>query len=80
MPLINDVMDQLGESAWFITLDFQSRFWHIPMALDDIKETIVITKSCLYEWNIMSFILKSVTNTFEFKLWKRFLKIGTTNS
>jgi hypothetical protein len=80
MPLINDVLDQLGESAWFTTLDFQSRFWHIPMASGDIKKTIVITKSCLYEWSIMSFILKNVTSTFGFKLWHRFLNIGTTNS
>jgi len=80
MLLIDDVLDQLRESAWFITLDLQSRFRHIPMAPDDIKKTIIITKSCLYEWNIMSFRLKSVTNTFELKLWQRFLKIGTTNS
>jgi hypothetical protein len=27
MPLIDDVLDQLGKSTWFVTLDFQFGFW-----------------------------------------------------
>jgi hypothetical protein len=64
MPLINDVLDQLGELDWFPTLDFQSRFWQIPMAPEDIKKITVITKSRLYEWNVMPFGLKNAIATF----------------
>jgi hypothetical protein len=49
MPLINDALDQLGESSLFPALDFQSRFWQIPMALEDIKNIAMISKSRLYE-------------------------------
>jgi hypothetical protein len=34
------------------------------MAPNDVKKTIVITKSSLYEWNAMSFGLKNATSTF----------------
>jgi len=37
-PLIDDVLDQLGESAWFTTLDFQSRFWQISLAPKNMKK------------------------------------------
>ncbi len=55
MPLIEDVLNKLGHSKWFLTLDLQSRFWQISMAPDDVKKIIVITKLGLYEWNVMPF-------------------------
>jgi len=29
MPLVDDVISQLGKSTWFIALDLQSGFWQI---------------------------------------------------
>jgi hypothetical protein len=34
------------------------------MAPNDVKKTIVIIKSSLYEWNVMSFGLKNAISTF----------------
>jgi len=52
------------------------------MALDDIKNTIVITKLSLYELNIMPFGVKNSINTFSqimakvFQDWNsQFLKV-----
>jgi putative transposase len=64
MPLIDDVLNQLRHSKWFLVLDLQSGFWQIPMALDDVKKIAMITKSGLYEWNVMPFGLKNATSTF----------------
>ncbi len=82
MPLVEDVIDQLGKSSWFTALDLQSGFWQIRMDLEDSKKTVLITKTRLYDWTIMSFGLKNATSTFTrtmsevFKdLGSRFLKV-----
>jgi len=52
------------------------------MALDDVKKIAVITKSGLYEWNVMPFGLKIAISTFSqtmvdiFKEWtNQFVKV-----
>jgi len=54
----------VGKSITFSTLDLQSSFWQIRMALEEIKKTIVITKNVLFEWLVMPFGLKSANGTF----------------
>ncbi len=49
MPLIDDVISQLGKSAWFITVDLHYGFWQIRMAPEDMKKTTLITKTGLYD-------------------------------
>jgi hypothetical protein len=63
MLLVEDVIDQLGNSAWFTTLDLQSGFWQIRMAPEDVKKTALITKTGLYDWTVMPFGLKNATST-----------------
>jgi hypothetical protein len=48
MPRVDDVINQLGKSFWFTTLDLQSGFWQIWMAPKDMKTTL-ITKIGLYD-------------------------------
>jgi len=52
------------------------------MAPNDVKKTTVITKSSLYDWNVMPFRLKNATSTFSrtmagiFKEWiNQFVKV-----
>jgi hypothetical protein len=76
MPLIDDVIFQLGRSAWFTALDLQSGFWQIRMALKDMKKMVLITKSGLYEWTVMPFGLKNVTSTFTRTMFEVFKDLG----
>ncbi len=62
MPLVDDVISQLGKLAWFTTLDLQSGFWQIRMAPEDRKKTALITKTGLYDWTVMPFGLKNATS------------------
>jgi hypothetical protein len=64
MSFVEDVIDQLGNSLWFTALDLQSGFWQIRMAPKDMKKTILITKTGLYDWTIMPFGLKNATSMF----------------
>jgi hypothetical protein len=52
------------------------------MSLDDVKKTTIITKSGLYDWNVMLFRMKNATRMFSktmaevFKDWtNQFLKV-----
>jgi hypothetical protein len=49
MPLVEDMIDQLGKSTWFTTLDLQFGFWQIRMAPKDMKKITLITKTGLHD-------------------------------
>jgi hypothetical protein len=76
MPLVEDVISQLGKSAWFTALDLQSGFWQIRMAPKDMKKTTLVTKTRLYDWTIMPFGLKNATSTFTRTMSLVFKELG----
>jgi hypothetical protein len=78
MPLVDDVISQLGRSAWFVALDLQTGFWQIRMALEDMRKTTLITKSRLYDWTVMPFGLKNATSTFMRTMTEVFKDLGDT--
>jgi hypothetical protein len=78
MPLVDDVISQLGRSAWFTTLNLQLGFWQIRMAPEDMSKTSLITKSELYDWTVMPFGLKNATNTFLRTMTEVFKDLGDT--
>jgi hypothetical protein len=77
MPLVEDVIDQLGKSTWFTALDLQSGFWQIKMAPEDMKKTALITKTGLYDWTVMPFGLKNATSTFTQTMAEVFKDLGS---
>jgi hypothetical protein len=77
MPLVEDVIYQLGKSTWFSTLDLQSGFWQIRMAPEDVKKTALITKTGLYDWTVMPFGLKNATSTFSRTMAEVFKDLGS---
>jgi hypothetical protein len=42
------------------------------MSLEDVKKTALITKSSLFDWNVMPFGMKNATNTFSRTMTKVF--------
>ncbi len=76
MPLVEDVISQLGKSAWFTALDLQSGFWQIRMAPEDMKKTALATKTGLYDWTVMPFGLKNATSTFTRTMSLVFKELG----
>ncbi len=77
MPLVEDVIDQLGNSTWFTALDLQFGFWQIRMAPEDVKKTALITKTGLYDWTVMPFGLKNATSTFTRTMSEVFKDFGS---
>jgi hypothetical protein len=76
MPLVDDVISQLGKLAWFSALDLQSGFWQIRMAPEDMKKTALVTKTRLYDWTVMPFGLKNATSTFTRTMSLVFKELG----
>jgi hypothetical protein len=65
MPLVEDILTQLGKSQWFSTPNFQFGFWQIKMVLEDICNlSMLIMKSRLFDRTIMPFGMKNIINTF----------------
>ncbi len=49
MPLVDDVLIQLGRFQWFSMLDLKYGFWQIKMSLKDVRKIALITKSGLLD-------------------------------
>jgi hypothetical protein len=77
MLLVEDVIDQFGNSSWFTVLDLQSGFWQIRMAPEDIKKTALIIKTGLYDWAVMPFGLKNAMSTFTRTMSEVFKDLGS---
>jgi hypothetical protein len=78
MPLVEDVISQLGKSAWFTTLDLQLGFWQIRMTPEDMGKTALVTKSGLFQWIVMPFGLKNATSTFVRTMTEVFKDLGNS--
>ncbi|OWZ11330.1 hypothetical protein PHMEG_00015661 [Phytophthora megakarya] len=44
MPLIDGILDVLGNAKLFSTMDIASGYWNVPMAADSVKKTAFTCK------------------------------------
>ena len=65
LPRIDDLLDQIGESCYFSTLDLASGYWQIAMDPNSREKTAFITHSGLYEFLVMPFGLCNVSSAFQ---------------
>ena len=62
LPQINDILDQLGHSKYFTTLDLASGFHQFKMNPKDQAKTAISVPLGHYEYTRMPFGLKNATN------------------
>ena len=65
LPRIEDLLDQLGQSAYFSSIDLSSGFWQIRMLPDSQEKTAFMTQQGLFEFRVMPFGLTNAPAVFQ---------------
>ncbi len=55
LPMINEIIDSVGNSRWFTALDLQSGFWQLPLREEDCMKTAFVTHRGLFEFTRLPF-------------------------
>ncbi|MGI9458857.1 MAG: reverse transcriptase family protein, partial [Pirellulales bacterium] len=65
LPRIDDILDSVGKSKYFSTLDLRAGYWQVGVADEDKEKTAFTTFYGLYEFNVLPFGLSSAPSTFQ---------------
>ena len=65
LPRVDDLLDRLGGSRYFSTLDLASGYWQIPVSPGVREKTAFVVPQGLYEFRVMPFGLTNAPAVFQ---------------
>ena len=73
LPRVDDLLDQVGQSRYFTTLDLASGYWQIRVAPSSREKTAFVTPHGLFQFRVMPFGLTNAPAIFQ-RLMQKVLK------
>ena len=71
MPRVDDILDQLGGSHYFGTLDLASGYWQVSLKEEDMEKTAFSVGLDHYEFKFMPWrTLRPRSNAWWGRFWK----------
>ena len=64
LPRIDDILDKIGKSKYFSTLDLKSGYWQVLVDEKDVEKTAFVTQKGLYEFTRMPFGISTCPQIF----------------
>ncbi len=65
LPRVDDLLDQLGSSHYFSTLDLAAGYWQIKVHPESQPKTVFVTHEGLHEFTVMPFGLTNAPAAFQ---------------
>jgi hypothetical protein len=65
LPRIDEMLDRLGQTRYFSTMDLASGYWQIEVDEKEKSKTAFSTGQGLYEFNVLPFGLTGAPSTFQ---------------
>ena len=65
LPRIDDMLDELGNTKYFSTLDLSSGYWQVRMSETSREKTAFITQQGLFKFRVMPFGLMNAPAVFQ---------------
>ena len=64
LPRINETIEALAGSVFFMTIDLLSGFWQVPLAEEANEKTTLRANNKLYQYNVIPFGFYNAPSTF----------------
>ena len=79
MPQVDDLLDQVGQSKYFTTLDLASGYWQIWVAPNSDEKTAFVTPHGWFQFRVMPFGLTNAPGVFQRLLHKVLKDLNPTD-
>ena len=79
LPRVDDLLDQVGHSKYFTTLDLASEYWQIRVAPYSCEKTAFVTPHGLFQFRVMPFGLTNAPAVFQRLMHKVLMGLNPTD-
>ena len=79
LPRVDDLLDQVGQSKYFTTLDLTSGYWQIRVAPNSCEKTAFVTPHGLFQFRVMPFELTNAPEVFQKLMHKVLMGLNPTD-